>query len=34
MELLAVITRGDDAFLASTVLVVVIFIGLLFAISR
>jgi|GraSoiStandDraft_51_1057287.scaffolds.fasta_scaffold3672574_1 hypothetical protein len=34
MEFLALITRGDDAFLAFTVLVVVIFIGLLFAISR
>jgi hypothetical protein len=34
MEFLALITRGDDAFLAFTVLVIVIFIGLLFAISR
>ncbi len=34
MELLAVLTRGDDAFLAFTALIVVIFIGLLVAISR
>jgi len=34
MELLAMITRGDDAFIAFTVLVVVIFVALLFAISR
>jgi hypothetical protein len=34
MELLALITRGDDAFLAFTGLVIVIFIGLLVAISR
>jgi hypothetical protein len=34
MELLAVITRGDDAFLAFTALMVVLFVALLFAISR
>jgi hypothetical protein len=34
MELLAVITRGDDAFLAFTALIVLIFVGLLVAISR
>jgi hypothetical protein len=34
MELLAVLTRGDDAFLAFTALIVVMFIALLVAISR
>jgi hypothetical protein len=34
MELLAAITRGDDAFLAFTALIVLIFVGLLVAISR
>jgi hypothetical protein len=34
MELLGAITRGDDAFLAFTALIVLIFVGLLVAISR
>ena len=34
MPLLALITNGPDAFLAFTGLIIVIFIGLLIAISR
>ena len=34
MALLAVITNGADAFLAFTGLIVVIFVAMLFAISR
>lgn len=34
MELLAVLTRGDDAFLAFTVLILVLFVAMLVAISR